>query len=433
MAVQQHVAALIFEITLRARTAALVSLAVLATVLTIVPTAQAQSFQVLHAFMGQGDGASPEAGLIMDRAGRLYGTTSGGFVSQNADTAFKLVGGGSGWVFYTLYEFSSQSDEIGPGQLTFGPDGNLYGPAIAGGDGSCNNDTGCGAIFRLQPPPNHCTAFLCYWTHTALYNFIDISDGFAPSAIAFDAAGNIYGTTIYGGSDACSGEGCGSIFKLTPSGGGWTKTILYSFQAADDGKWPSGAILFDAASNLYGTAEGGAANHGVVYELSPSNGAWTYTVLHTFEGSDGSGPGGLIADSTGNLYGTTGVGGSGDDGTVFELAHPGNWTFESLYSFTNSRMGTQPAAGLVFDAAGNLYGSLGTGGANDLGAIFKLSLSNSGWVQADLHDFSEPDGYNPNGSLIFDSRGSLYGTASEGGFTGGQCYIGCGTIWELTP
>lgn len=401
--------------------------------LVLSATGYGQSFQVLHAFMDDGDGASPGGGLVMDRGGRLYGTTNGGFISPDADTAFKLAEGGSGWVFYPLYQFSSMSDEIGPGPLTFAADGSLYGAAYTGGKGSCNGGEGCGAIFRLQPPPNHCTSFLCYWTHTAVYNFTGVTDGWAPTAIAFDAEGNIYGTTVYGGSDACNGEGCGSIFKLTPSNGGWTKTILYAFQSLSDGKWPFGAILLDAAGNLYGAAEGGSDNHGVVYELSPSNGGWTYTVLHTFNGTDGSGPGGLIADSAGNLYGTTGIGGAGDGGTVFELTNPGNWSFASLYSFTNSRMGVQPAAGLVFDTAGNLYGALGTGGANDLGAIFELSPSNGNWVQTDLHDFSGPDGYNPNGSLIFDSHGNLYGTASQGGYNGGQCYIGCGVVWEITP
>jgi len=435
MAGQQQTAASIFDLNLRPGTMALVYLVMFATTIIANPASRAQTFTVLHAFTDQQDGASPGAGLIMDRGGRLYGTTDGGFISPTAGSAFKVTGSGSGWVLFPLYDFSSQHNGTGPGTLTFGPDGNLYGATTAGGPGGrCNEGAGCGSVFKLQPPPTACVAFLCSWTETLLYNFTGGSDGWSPGAVIFDAAGNLYGTTVFGGTGDCGGDGCGTVYQLTPSGGGWTKTVLYNFMASNDGQFPTSGLIFDAAGNLYGTAEGGNNNHGVLYELSPSNGSWTETTLHMFQGSDGSGPEGpLIADHAGNLYGVTGGGGSENEGAVFELAQPGAWTFELLYSFSNSLLGAQPNGALVFDNAGNLYGATGTGGAFDGGTIFKLTPSNGSWIKTDLHDFNGSDGVEPNGGLIFDANGDLYGTAALGGYTLGNCYIGCGTAWEFTP
>ena len=412
-------------------TVGLVTMACFLILLMAANAVEAQTFQVLHSFTGGTDGASPSAGLIMDRGGRLYGTASGAEVSGTDASAFKMAGSGSGWVFYPLYDFSYDNG-IDPRALTFGPDGNLYGGAGEGGQNLCNDGNGCGTIFKLRPPPNACASFLCRWTETVLYSFHGISDGWAPGQVIFDSAGNLYGTTAFGGTGDCGGDGCGTVFKLTPSGSGWTKTVLYNFTTASTGLFPSSGLIFDAAGNLYGTTAGGSNDHGVVFELSPSSPYWTETVLYAFQGNDGSGPEGpLIADQAGNLYGVTAIGGSFNAGTLFELAQPGSWTFQSLYSFSYPE--EQPNGGLLFDNDGNLYGTTGTGGISGGGTAFKLTPSNGSWTVTDLHDFSSSDGVQPNGSLIFDAHGNLYGTSALGGNTSGECYIGCGTVWEITP
>jgi len=211
------------------------------------------------------------------------------------------------------------------------------------------------------------------------------------------------------------------------------ETVIYSFQGGNDGENPLGGLIFDSAGNLYGTtAIGGSSSAGTIFELSPSGNNWTETILHTFQGSDGSFPtGNLTADQSGNIYGAAESGGADGGGTVFELSHPGSWTFNVLYSFP--RPGG-PAGGLVFDGSGNLYGTTEAGGAYGDGTAYKLTPSNGSWAETDLHDFDGSDGVYPNGGLVFDSAGNLYGTAQEGGGgVDGPCYgIGCGTIWEIT-
>ena len=214
----------------------------------------------------------------------------------------------------------------------------------------------------------------------------------------------------------------------------WSKHTLYSFAGGNDGVDPYGGVVLDAAGSLYGVTSLGALGYGTVYELSQSNGSWTETILHAFQYSDGSNPiGSLIADAARNLYGATAGGGSAHQGTMFELSQPGNWTFQTLYNFPSYSTGAQPAGGLVFDTAGNLYGTTLNGGANNGGTVFKLAPSNGNWMRTDLHDFSVSDGTTPNGSLIFDSHGNLYGTAQVGGAPSDSCYSGCGTVWEITP
>lgn len=399
-----------------------------------VSAAPAQTFQVLHAFQNGQDGAGPTAGLTMDGAGRLYGTTAGGdFVYGGS--AFKMTGSGSGWVLSPLYDFTEKVDGWAPGSLTVGPDGAFYGVALVGGTyQQCDEGDGCGLVFRLQPPPRSCSSFLCPWVETVLYDFQGAGDGYLPVGnVVFDSAGNLYGLTLYGGTGFCSGVGCGTVFKLSPSGGSWTKSTIYNFMQGSDGYYPLGGLWMDAAGNLYGTADGGSGGNGVVYELTLGSPLWTQTVLHSFQGSDGAFPESpLIPDASGNLYGVTEGGGANDSGTVFELTQPGTWNFQSLYSFPHYPAGDQPNGPLAMDSAGNLYGTTGQGGANEVGILFELTLSNGSWLETDLHDFSFNDGEPPNGGVVVDANGNLYGTSSMGGSTNG-CYIGCGTVWEFTP
>ena len=253
----------------------------------------------------------------------------------------------------------------------------------------------------------------------------------------------------------------------------WNEKVLYSFQGGTaDGSSPAGGVVFDAAGNLYGaTDQGGGecppAQCGTVFQLAPpakSGDPWTETVLHVFKGNasgDGNTPvGSVILDSSGNLYGTTGYGGTGDCvllgekvgcGTVYELSPPtqkgGAWTETILYSFPTAKQGYLPNGNLVFDKVGNLYGATMFGGGYGTtcnafyqycGAVFELSpprKKGGKWTERVLHGFKGgTDGTNPNGSLIFNKKGALYGTASGGGIEGGECgSVGCGTVFALRP
>jgi uncharacterized repeat protein (TIGR03803 family) len=391
----------------------------------------AQTLTVLHAFSGQGDGDAPSAGLIMDRGGRLYGPTTDGV---SPGSVFKLADVRSGWVLNTLHNFGFVDDggRYPNGKLTFGPDGNLYGVNYSGGQESC--ETGCGVVFKLQPPATACPVFSCPWTETVLYSFTGGRDGGNPVGdIAFDSAGNLYGATEFGGNPSCE-SGCGVVYELTPSSGGWTQTILHSFGSpATDGILPSGGVVLDPAGNVYGvTMSGGAMNEGITYELSPSNGGWSETILHSFQNLAryNSPVGTLTRDQAGNLYGITRgsyYGGS----LIFELSQPGAWTYSELQHWGAERA---VSPGLVLDSAGNLYGAVnGTNGSNE-GTVFKLQNSNGSWSLITLHSFAESEGVEVNGGLIFDAAGNIYGTAAFGGDLSCDSYGGgCGTVWEITP
>jgi uncharacterized repeat protein (TIGR03803 family) len=394
--------------------------------------AHAQTFTVLHSFTGAGDGNGPQAGLSMDRAGNLYGTTvaGGGSMGAAAGTVFRLSHARSGWTLNTLFTFTEQSQGSQPqARVIFGPDGNLYGTTIHGGVSDC--DFGCGTVFRLRPPASVCTSVLCPWTETVLHSFTALPDGSTPGAgdLTFDQMGNIYGTTTGGGLNLCLG-GCGVVFKLSPSHGTWTETIAYSFTGAGDGSLPEAGVIFDNAGDLYGTAfEGGVNFSGTVYELTPSGSGWTEKTLHSFQrATDGGFPvAGLIFDPSGHLYGTTSFGGSGGGGTVFSLTPSGeSWIFSALHSFVGN--GTGPDGSLVMDAVGDLYGVANSGGGFGFGSVFELTPSGDGWTFTSLHDFTGgTDGKFPFGNVTLDANGNLFGTASEGGA------FGEGVVWEIVP
>jgi uncharacterized repeat protein (TIGR03803 family) len=274
------------------------------------------------------------------------------------------------------------------------------------------------------------------------------SDGSYPAGdLTFDQHGNIYGTTSQGGGGDCTDFlheyiGCGTVYELAPSGSQFE--VLYAFQGPSDnyadGVFPESGVIFDAAGNLYGTAArgglGGYNGHGVVYELTPATGAWSQSVLYSFTGgTDGSiSVGGLVFDSAGNLYGTTvhnsGINGGG---TAYELSSSkGSWSLSSLYSFSGNG---GSVASLVMDAAGNLYGTTEQDGTHGYGSVFKLTPASGGWTYSSLHDFTGgTDGGYPASNVVFDRNGNLYGTASSGGLSGcGSGLAGCGVVWEITP
>jgi uncharacterized repeat protein (TIGR03803 family) len=384
-------------------------------------TAAAQEAILLN-FNGT-DGSSPNAALISDSKGNLYGTALGG--SGGLGVVFELSHGQSGWTESVLYNFGSVGgDGAYPlATLVFDAKGNLYGTTRNGG---AHND---GIVFELSPVSGGT------WTEKILYSFgATTTDGTNPGGctLIFDGKGNVYGTTNTGGSNGAS-PGDGTVFELIPqAGGGWIEKVLYNFGASNvDGINPAAGLTFDAFGNLYGTTfAGGASGYGTVFELSPAKGGgWTESVLHSFDvnHTDGARPAaGVVFDTQGNLYGTTenggAFGGGNGLGTVYELSPSaeGLWIEQVLHSFTGGLTngdGDYPVSSLIMDTGGNLYGTTSAGGVPNYGTVFEFTRAGGGWAELLLHTFSAPpsDGGNPVGSLLFDAAGNLYGTTSYGG------------------
>jgi len=416
-----------------------------------VPGLHGQTLSPLHEFKGGRndggtDGAYPHAGLTMDQAGNLYGTTSaGGLVTNDCTglgcgTVYKLLRKNSGWLLYPLYNFQGGTDgQVPEGRLTIGPDGSLYGTA-EGGLATCYGSSSCGVVFNLRPPPGICRSFSCPWTETILYRFTGGVDGWNPGAdLTFDRAGNLYGIATdggYTGSGNCVDFGCGVVYKLTPSNGSWTESVIYQFLGGADGENPWGGVIFDTVGNLYGiTAAGGVMSCefgcGTVFQLSPTQSGWVKNTLHPFQGgNDGYFPEtGLTSDRAGNLYGSTASGGPGNGGTIFQLTSvSGSWVYSVIYGLSgqlNSQGG--PAGPLTIDQAANLYGAATGDGAHGVGSIFKLTPSNGSWLFTDVHDFGGEDGAYPYDGLVVDSGGNVYGTALQGG------QFSRGLVFVITP
>jgi len=277
---------------------------------------------------------------------------------------------------------------------------------------------------------------------------------FAFGGLAFDSAGNLYGTTNIGGTGTgCGQNGCGTVFALSPtSSGGWTETVLYNFTGGSDGANPLTGVVIDAAGNLYGTTRhGGSATCvcGNVYRLSPvSGGGWKETVLYSFTGgSDGSSPEGtVVLDSKGNIYGTTYSGGNSGCfgsgcGVVFKLSPTSNgaWSETVLHTFTGGIDGSHPLGSLALQG-NTLYGAAAAGGILNTcnnygcGVVFKIARSSTGWKETVLYRFTGgQDGSDPVGGITLDSSGNLVGTTNQGGSKTSQCSNGCGLAFKLTP
>jgi uncharacterized repeat protein (TIGR03803 family) len=402
--------------------ASVIALAVVGT-----QSAKAQSFTVLHNFSGGLDGSQPIAGLTIDQSGNFYGTASAGGSGYGA--VYKLAHKNSAWLLTPLYSFAGNNDGAGPvTRPVMATNDTLYGSTAAGGGGSCSEIyeySGCGMIFHLTPPLSVCKTVLCPWTESAVYRFGGGSDGAYPiGQLVFDQAGDIFGTTF----DYFQFGSLGTVFELMPSGGGWTKSNILNFNGSD-GQYPTAGAIFDQSGNLYGTTYyGGAHGFGSVYELTRSGSGWTENVLYSFEnGSDGSNvAAGLVFDNAGDLYGAASAGGSGGGGTIFELTPSGgHWTLSVIFSFSGSG---GAASSLAMDSAGNLYGTTVEDGTYGQGNVFKLTPSGGGWTYTDLYDFTGgDDGGEPFGGVTLDANGNLYGTTELGGSSG------AGVIWELTP
>jgi uncharacterized repeat protein (TIGR03803 family) len=389
----------------------------------LAATVQAASREtVLHAFDGT-DGANPTTPLVLDQGGNLYGTTRLGG-AQNNGTVFELSHSSKRWKETVLHSFAGGNDGSQPwAGLALDSAGNLYGTTAFGGTHNA------GTAFELSP--SHGT-----WTKTTLYAFSNGADGGYPvfGSLIFDKQGNLYGTAQTGGK-----HGVGTIFKLSPSNGRWKETVLYNFTGGNDGYYPGYNLVFDGKGNLYGTTGGGGSNYGIVYELSPhSSGKWTYSVLYTFplNGWDQGAyiEAGVILDDKGNIYGETIEGNPSGNGVVFELTKnsDGSWSETVLHAFDLGD-GSGPIGGLTFDTQGNLYGATQYGGDGSCtypgcGEVFKLTPSNGGWTESTVYAFKGgSDGSNPWAGVILDSNGNVFGTTISGGTSN------AGTVFEIKP
>ncbi len=381
---------------------------VFALALTSIPQAEAQTFSVVHNFTGGSDGGGPLNGFTSDGAGNLYGTTSSGGAT-NHGVVFRLNNEG---VETVLYNFKDGSDGAYPqGALIKDKAGNFYGTTLGGGS------AGTGTVFGITAKGKE----------QVLYSFAGGKDGAAPEAgLTFDAAGNLYGTTTAGGAN-----GTGTVFKLAvpQKGSKWMETVLYSFGAAPDGATPVAGVTFDKAGNLYGTASaGGAYGFGTIFELTPTGASWTENIIHEFQdGDDGAVPfAGLIADKKGNFYGAAGEGGTGGGGTVFELTpENGTWTFTVLYSQAGWNV-SGTFRDLMMDASGNLYGTTHCDGGPEAGTVYKLTPASGSWSYTLLYTFTGgSDGLYSFSNLVLE-QGKLYGTTNEGGTDD------AGVVFEVT-
>lgn len=402
----------------------------------------AQKFHVLHIF-NDVDGAYPLSTMVLDRDANLYGTTFagggiGGPCGDGCGTVFKLAQLGSAWVLTPLHLFMGFNDGGGPQQgVVFGPDGALYGTTA--GSGSVppyfGGSPGHGTVYRLVPPEVPCGNASCFWRKDTLYRFRGAPDGGEPGygyggQLVFDQAGNIFGTTPYGGitGPPCNdGFGCGVVYELSPSGNQWNESIIHAFSGgATDGRQPNTGITLDLRGNLYGTTEyGGLYRSGNAYEVVHAGSGWVQNTIYNF--ADYPGGGTLAIDHFGNLFST-----AGEDSYVYELSQAGSgWTLNVLYSFGGG--GYLLANGsLVMDPSGNLYGTTYDGGLGG-GNVFKLTPIVGGWTYTDLHDFQGADGLFPAAGVTLDASGNIYGTTLEGGNMSDCHQAGCGVIWEITP
>jgi len=397
-----------------------------ATVIAIASWA-ADNESVVYNFTGGNDGGKPAAQLVFDGAGNIYGTTVIGGL-HGCGTVFQLSLSDNKWQETVLYNFDCFGTGKNPyGGVTLDSSGSLYGTTVAGGSGGVCTGDGCGVVYQLTKSGDT-------WSETVLYNFTGGDDGFGPGgAVVFDKQGNLYGTTPDGGAYA---EGV--VYQLAPNQQQWKQTVIHAFTGGDDGAVGSlGPLLLDATEGLSGVTElGGAYGAGAAFRLSASGDTWSYTILYAFQGQPDAGfpYGGLIADSHGRLYGTTYFGGTSGLGSVFEIGAGATvrtpWKESVLYSFQGDTDASFPTSTLVFDGAGNLYGTSSTGGnpSCDCGTIFKLAPSPGGWNESVLHSFGgSGDGASPNYGLTPDGKGNYFGVTPVGG-TSGQ-----GVVFQMTP
>lgn len=413
--------------------------AALAAIFVTMPVGAAMAAQetVLHAFGGGDDGNSPNAGVTLGKNGTLYGTTVFGGAS-GMGVVYQLVNSDGTWTEKVLHAFAGGTDGTYPyGGVIVDGRGNLYGGTRLGGSTGCSGG-GCGVVYELSPNPDGA------WRETILYAFPDslFGEGGTLANLTFDSRHNLYGTTTGGGH--C---GYGNVFELKHADGRWKARSLHDF-CGEDGQAPAyGALVFDQAGNLYGTTGfGGTGGVGVVFQLSPqAKGQWNFTVIHDFSQQEGGvADGGLTIDSGGNLlYGAEALGGPNSTGAIYEFSPSGGqWTETILYTFAGSPDGQLPFQNPVFDASGNLIGTTYAGGhtanCSGCGVIYKLAPQGGGqWSESVVYDFAKQsggtDGYQPVAGLTRNPKGNFYGTTTKGGAVTGKRPCDCGAVFEFKP
>lgn len=366
------------------------------------------------------DGSEPYAGLTIDSAGNLYGTTYQG--GSGFGTVYQVIHTGGG-IYATSPTTLVAFDGVGLaypyyGSLTIDAEGDLLGTTLSGG-------FGFGAVYEVT----HIGGGSYSSNPTTLASFSG-PDGISPIAgMVIDADRNLFSMTYVGGANSL-----GTVFELAYSGGGYASTpvTLVSFDGPN-GKQPTANLTIDADGNLFGTTfYGGAFDKGTVFKLANNgDGSYTHTVLVSFDGLNGQGTySSVIADGDGNLFGTTYVGGANGRGTVFQLVNNGgSYTLDTLVDFDGTN-GANPVGNLLIDASGSLFGTTFYGGANDAGTVFEIDYSGGGYATTPiiLASFDGTNNANPTSGLIADADGDLFGTTN---FTssGGN---GHGTVYTLT-
>jgi len=368
----------------------------------------AQSLSVVYNFTGGSDGGVPLAGLVMDTAGNLYGTTSVGG-SAGGGTVFKINTSGQE---QALYNFTGGADGGNPqAGLLIDSSGNLYGTTYSGGT------SGQGTVFELSATGQE----------TVLHSFAGGADGANPIAgLAGNPASVLYGTTYYGGAYSA-----GTVFAVAKG----KEKVLYSFGASGDGANPVAGVTVAPKGTLYGTTSaGGSANEGTVFALTPLKTGWKESVLYNFLlQNDGGVPyAGVMLDKAGHLYGAATTGGAGGDnggGTVFEMTHSASgWSFTVINELAGYGLsGTE--RNMMMDSSGNIWATTHCDGDESEGTIYELSPSGSTWNYTSWYQFANggAQGYYVFSNLVRDSLGNLYGTASQGGA------YGSGVVFKMTP
>lgn len=412
--------------------------------------------KIVLSFDGK-DGNLPNAGLVADASGNLYGTTSYNGGANGYGNVFELSHTKSGWKETVLYDFTGGADGAWPlDSLILDKAGNLYGTAESGGQGQCVKSgtqwLGCGVVFELKHSRTG-------WKEKVLFSFVPGQvEGVIPvGGLVFDGAGNLYGTTWAPGVEGgprfsrtspsrpgqptywgCSDPGCGgTVFELSPTKEGWQEQDIYGFTGGNDGGVSQANLIFDGTGNLYGTTVYGGSTGcyggygcGVVFELSPGKGSWQESVLHAFSGADGEYPqGSLTFDGNGNLYSTTSGGGGSGYGTVFRLRpEMAGWKENVLHSFGGTD-GANPFAGVIIDSQGDLFGTTNQGGSGQYatGVAYMLAHSGHAWNETVLYTFAYPGAQAPAAPLLAMPNGRLFGTAQAGGD------YNQGAVFEVVP
>lgn len=339
---------------------------------------------------------------------------------------------------YTVLHRFDLSDGAKPeAGLTMDREGNLYGTTFIGGLPimTCYGGT-CGTVFKLAHSGSS-------WMFSTLYEFTGQSDGGLPtSRVVFGPDGALYGTAENGGYASCdpTAYGCGVVYRLTPQPTfcrtalcPWLETPIFTFtNAASQGRAPTGDLIFDSQGNLYGTTNNGGStdcNCGTVFELTHSGGSWAENVLYAVTPPLAFPQSGVVFDASGNLYGS--IGGEDFDNfraAIFQLTPSGsNWMENTIYEFSGNQNMDTMVAGLIVDPHGNLFGATLNGGAFNYGSVFELSPQQNGtWSFNTIYSFQQAAG-GPQANLTFDSAGNLYGTATYDGA------YGLGSVFKLTP